>query len=88
MRKIVINKCYGGFGLSDFALNLLGLSCNDYPVINRDDARLVEIVEKWGELCNDKYAKLKVVSIPDDVQWHIEDYDGMEKVAENHRVWY
>lgn len=28
-----------------------------------------------------------VVEIPDNVQWHIEEYDGLECVVENHRVW-
>ena len=28
------------------------------------------------------------VSIPDDVEWQIEEYDGMEWVAEAHRTWF
>lgn len=27
------------------------------------------------------------VAIPDGVIWHIEDYDGLEHIAEDHRTW-
>jgi len=27
------------------------------------------------------------VEIPDDVKWHIHEYDGLEHVAEDHRTW-
>jgi len=30
---------------------------------------------------------LKIVDIPDGVEWEIEEYDGMEWVAEKHRTW-
>jgi hypothetical protein len=30
---------------------------------------------------------LAIVEIPDDVQWIIEENDGMEWVAEKHRTW-
>jgi hypothetical protein len=28
-----------------------------------------------------------VIEIPDDVEWIIVDYDGMEHIAEKHRTW-
>jgi hypothetical protein len=28
-----------------------------------------------------------VVEIPDDVNWQVEEYDGMEHIAEKHRTW-
>jgi len=55
--------------------------------IQRYDEVLVSIVEEMGEAANDKYASLKVVEIPDDVQFDIMDYDGAEWVAEKHRTW-
>jgi hypothetical protein len=30
---------------------------------------------------------LTIVDIPDDIEWQIEEYDGMEWVAEVHRIW-
>ena len=48
---------------------------------------LVQVVEKLREKANGRTAKLKVVEVPDDVEWIICEYDGWECVAEKHRVW-
>jgi len=40
-----------------------------------------------GQAAAGSYCTLKVVEIPDDVQWQIEEYDGHEWVAERHRTW-
>ena len=89
--KIVINTCYGGFGLSKEALALYneraGTAIKYEDDIKRNDLILIEIVEQLGEAANGGFAKLKVVKIPDDVQWQIEEYDGNEWVAEKHRTW-
>lgn len=53
----------------------------------RDDADLVAVVEALGSKANGGCAELKIVEVPDDVNWYIEDYDGMEHVAERHRTW-
>jgi hypothetical protein len=55
--------------------------------ITRDDPDLIEIVERMGAAADGPYAELKVVEIPDDVKWQVEEYDGKEWVAEVHRVW-
>lgn len=55
--------------------------------IQRDDPHLVQVVETLGDAAGTKYARLKVVEIPDDVQWTIEEYDGIEWIAEVHRTW-
>jgi hypothetical protein len=91
MKKIVINNCYGGFGLSEKAIEMMDLKDNEYEYIDddiaRDDPRLIDVVEKLGGKANGLYADLTVIEIPDDVEWQIEEYDGMECVAEKHRVW-
>ena len=84
--KVVINRCYGGFGLSEKAMKFLGVG-SEWPDIARDDPKLIECVEKLGEEANNTYAELKVVEIPDDVNWEIGEYDGLEWVEEVHRVW-
>lgn len=55
--------------------------------INRDDPDLVRVVEELGDKASGKYAALKIVEIPEDVVWDIEEYDGYEYVAEQHRTW-
>lgn len=92
MTKIVINACHGGFGLSETAellyLELAGCSVARYHwEIERADPLLVEVVERLGRAASGTYARLKVVEIPDDVEWTIHDYDGLEWVAEKHRTW-
>ena len=89
--KVVINSCYGGFGLSDKAKELyLELSGEEFD--KRDDRRrtnpfLIEVVETLGVYADGYCADLKIVEVPDDVLWSIDEYDGREWVAEDHRSW-
>lgn len=91
--KIAINDCFGGFGLSDAALeeykSRRDITDPDfyYYDIPRDCPVLVSMVEEQGEAMNSNYSLLKIVEIPDDVIWYIAEYDGMEHVAERHRTW-
>jgi hypothetical protein len=55
--------------------------------VDRDDPHLVQVVETLGPDCGGWVSSLKVVEIPDDVKWQIEEYDGSEWVAECHRTW-
>ncbi len=128
--KVVINQCYGGFGLSSKALirlieadsksiirqsteeygakeSLFTQKCRDgysaswisvcknrtvyfydnFSVNARIDPTLIQIIEEIGNAANGPFAKLKIVEIPDDVTFVIEEYDGMETIAEVHRIW-
>jgi hypothetical protein len=93
IRYVVINRDYGGFGLSDEAETrykaMAGITdepwwCVD---IERDDPYLVQIVREMGTEANGTYADLKIVEIPGDVDWEIGEYDGREWIAEKHRTW-
>ena len=84
-RKVVINKCYGGFGLSNKAKEILHTT--DEYELHRDDPELIQVVESLGEEANGPYAELTIISIPADVQWTVEEYDGLEWIAEVHRTW-
>ena len=55
--------------------------------LERTDPVLVQVVEELGSDADGNHAHLKVVEVPDDVQWTIEEYDGSEWVAEVHRTW-
>jgi len=91
--KVVINKCHGGFGLSEEAENkykeLAGITNPNFydRSIARDDEHLIAVVELLGSAADSRYSELKIVDIPEDVDWYIEEYDGLEWVAEKHRTW-
>lgn len=56
--------------------------------LDRDDPLLVECVEELGvEKSSGAHCTLEIVEIPDDVKWHVEEYDGNEHIAEDHRTW-
>jgi hypothetical protein len=93
VRYVVINTCYGGFGLSDRAKNeymkLSGLTEKDFcdRDLPRDDPYLIKVIKELGMDANSPHANLKIVEIPGDVKWHVAEYDGNEWVAEDHRTW-
>ena len=62
-----------------------GFICRAHEL--RTHPLLVEAVEVLGNQANGEHAVLKVIEIPDDVEWYINDYDGMETVHEVHRTW-
>lgn len=55
--------------------------------IPRDDPLLARVVEEMGEAASGPMASLKVVEIPVDVEWEMQEYDGAEWIAEKHRTW-
>lgn len=88
--KVVINQCIGGFSLSPKGIKFLGLSWDEYGFYNnrpRTDPKLVECVETLGEEADGEYAVLKVVEIPDGIEFTIEESQGVEWIAEKHRTW-
>ena len=101
--KIVINRCFGGFNLSQAAQKLYFELQSSEPGewlerfdsyhhwkpwdVERSDPNLVQVVEQLGAASWGRHSKLKVVEIPDDVSWYIHDYDGQETVHEQHRQW-
>jgi len=134
MTEVVVNRCFGGFGLSHKAVmryaELKGMKLfvelddiakqvykeravignpelihhywtkenrtkdddvNDYYFsvsdIKRDDPTLIQVIRELGKEANGMHATLEIVSIPDDVDWEISEYDGSESVEEVHRSW-
>jgi len=93
VRYVVINDCYGGFSLSHEASveykKLAGITDPGWfdRDVARDDPYLVQVVRQMGSKSHGTHANLKIVEIPGDVPWHIEEYDGNEWVAEDHRTW-
>ena len=151
MMKVVINNCFGGFGLSQAAVKRLaelnGRECYffksdlktgtytpfegdeglfwvafdipnpnevlgkdddwcemtmaqkvahnelyqkhdlDNRYVDRADKFLIQVIEELGDKANGQCAKLKIVDIPDGVDYEISEYDGNEHIAEKHRTW-
>ena len=77
--KFVLNKCYGGFDLSEEAQEILGQA--DYD-IKRDDPNLLALIEEKGiQFVQGKYAKLKIVEIPESAtDFTLDEYDGWERI--------
>lgn len=85
MKKIVLNNCFGGFGLSRKAYEFLGLPWDGFGHarnISREDPRLVECVEILGKEANGTFADL-VVDVYDDYNYtyQISEYDGVEDLV-------
>lgn len=77
--KMIINDCYGGFGVRQEILDELEL--NDFSEEElRTAARLIEEIEN-GKDVSDDCAELKVVEIPDEsTDYYLDEYDGLETV--------
>ena len=86
--KILINTCYGGFGLSNAVWDYLGFKPRFPWEMDRANKEIIAAVEAIGlEASAEDYAELKIVEIPDGVDYIIQEYDGVEWIAEKHRVW-
>lgn len=55
--------------------------------IPRNCEILVRVIKSLGKLAHGVGSELRVVDIPDDVKWEIQDFDGMERVREKSRSW-
>ena len=137
MKKVILNKCFGGFGVSkeayelyakkkgisifrytqedsrnkiyiyanddntslnfyftkDFGNNVY-ISSEDFKKYNlfldedfREDKTLIEVVEELGEKANSMYSNLKIVEIPDNLDYVIDDYDGIETLHQKVQEW-
>jgi hypothetical protein len=95
MPEVVINTRFGGFSVSKEVYDCMGKKWDGYGHLSdaddrhaiRSDPELVKCVRKLGEKADGELARLCIVKVPNNVEWHIEDNDGREHIAENHRTW-
>ena len=85
MKKVVLNNCYGGFGLSDKALELIAKRKNTTDRINhwglkRDDEDLIAVVEELGTEAEGHCAELIILEFDEGVKYTISEYDGSESI--------
>jgi hypothetical protein len=93
--EVVINRCFGGFGLSEAAIEEIatiqvgpsnGRRGNRAASNGSDRTHpaLVATVKKLGKAANGDYAELAIVSVPRHLKWRISHYDGSESVVIAH----
>lgn len=138
MKKVILNKCFGGFDVSKEAYMLYAkkkgltlylyesefinrkfiykkvnddnsifrhyfikdmgdnveISNEDYEKYclylkdeHREDPFLIEVVEELGEKASGRFGNLKVVEIPDDSEYVIDEYDGIETLHQKVEEW-
>lgn len=135
--KLVINKCFGGFSLSNEGLarfyqlhgrqtyffkqnhakgdyaplepgERAGLLSYAFDVPNpndfkqkelwaehyltnrpedRSDPFLIQTIEEMGKKADGLCAELRIIEIPDNISWELDEYDGIESIHETHRSW-
>lgn len=130
--EVILNKCYGGFGVSDAAYRMYAaksgldlfaydVSGNRLPVgssnfcvtyytkdfgehldrknedtrgyffrlddSHRTDPLLIEVVKELGDDADSAFSKLKIVDIPDGMDYVIDDYDGIETLHQKVMEW-
>ena len=83
MTKVVYSPAYGGFGLSEKAIELYE-KISGTPIISeseilRHDIVLVQVVEQLGANASSVFADLQIFEIPG-CEYKIEEYDGNESV--------
>lgn len=77
--KIVLNRCYGGYSLSDDACKKLNVDDKFSFDVDRMNERLVAVVEENHDLASGKHADLRVVEFPDEAtDYFIDSHDGFE----------
>jgi len=92
MTKVVINKCYGGFGITKKCLKLynkLSGKKEEYDFdIERHDPFLIKAIEQLGEKeSSDACANLRIITIPDGEEYEIDEYDGIETIHKKVDNW-
>lgn len=91
---VVINASYGGFGLSEKAVDrLLELGCSRKQIsectnpyneegLPRHDPRLVQVVKELGEEASGRLSHLVIEELPRGTKFYrIDEYDGSESVV-------
>lgn len=84
--KVIINSDFGGFCFSKKALEMYKERGGtiDYSFLGetalRDDPIMVDIVMELGDEANDRFSDLEIVNIPEQYDYEIDNYDGLEHV--------
>ena len=61
--------------------------CTDEDPKRRSCPVLIKVIEEMKKEANGNCARLEIIEIPDEVDFIIQEYDGLEWIAEKHRIW-
>lgn len=53
----------------------------------RTHPQVIQVIEEMGKEASGSCANLRIIEIPDDIEWEITEYDGFERIEEVHRKW-
>ena len=81
--KMILNKRYGGFSISQYIADRIGVNTYDDPNTLRVNEDLINYLEIFGsDNVSGMFARLTLVEIPDDItDYEVNDYDGFETVT-------
>ena len=80
-------KSFGEEETHHFSNEDFGIESDNYNTW-RADKRLIDSIEEVGEKnSGGRLASISIIDIPDDINWEIDEYDGIESVHEEHRSW-
>lgn len=85
LKKVVINVCCGGYGVSKACVaeleKIKGTKFDEgWDEPERDDADFIRLIEEGRINCNAQYSKLKIVEVDVSREWEITVYDGTEGI--------
>lgn len=66
---------------------IYGLRAYSFSNELRSNSDVISVIEKLGTKANGRCANIKIIKVPDGVDWEISEYDGMESIEESHRSW-
>jgi hypothetical protein len=96
--QVVINiQQFGTFSISKKAIEYIQkkiklkkdkqyIGCYAFDC-DRSNPLLIEAVKKLKNEAHGPYSILKIVEIPDDIEWQVFASNGEEWIAEKHRTW-
>lgn len=86
--KVIYNTCYGGFNFSnEFVEEFNNRNTERATHLEtrheeRTDPSVIALFEEKGsEWSSGRHSKLDIMNIPDDVEFTVEEYDGIETIT-------
>jgi len=97
MQVVINTQQFGTFSISKKAIEYIqkkiklkkdkqSISCYAFDC-DRSNPLLIEAIKKLKNEAYGPYSVLKIVEIPDDIEWQITAVNGVEIIREKHRIW-